>query len=74
MPCLIEVRTFLCVAIETFEGIVAKKLQKTFRKEGVLTGINLSITDGYKDFATKDLKLARSVHKKHRSNLIFLFA
>ncbi len=62
MPCLLEVRTFLCVAIETFEGIVAKKLQKTFRNEVVRTEINVSITNSYKDFATKYLKLARSVH------------
>jgi hypothetical protein len=62
MPRLIEVRTVLCIAIETFEGMVAQKLQKTFRKEGVRTEINVSITNGYKDFATKNLKLARSVH------------
>ncbi len=62
MPRLIEVRTVLCIAIEAFAGIVAQKLQKTFRNEGVRAAINVSITDGYKDFATKNLKLARSVH------------
>ena len=62
MRCLVMVRTVLCIAIETFEGMVAQKLQKTFRNEGVLTAINDSITDGYKDFAIKNLKLARSVH------------
>ena len=53
MPRLIEVRTVLCIAIETFEGMVAQKLQKTFRKEGVRTEINVSITNGYKDLRLK---------------------